>query len=1054
MNPTASRLAGLAAALLVASAAPAAPERPNIVIILADDLGYGDLACYGHPKFKTPRLDRMAAEGARLTQFNCPAPFCAPTRASLLTGRYPFRCGMTQNPTPDAGPEADSLAMPASEVTLAQVLRAAGYATGMVGKWHLGHKPGSLPTERGFDEYLGIPYSNDMRPVHLLDGTRVVENPAVQATLTRRYTDRAVAFIRRNKDRPFLLYFAHAMPHKPLAVSPAFEGKSGAGLYGDAVAEVDASVGEVLDTLKAAGVEDRTLVVFTSDNGPWYGGSAGGLRGMKATSWEGGYRVPMIARWPGRVPAGRTSAQLTVMMDVFATALAAAGAAMPDDRVLDGRNLLPLLAGDERPVHDVIFGHQGSKLVTVRDARWKLHVKPSRQMDPKLEPDGRWIDPRGPDGTTVLAPANQYGPDAYPGLKTGVAPRAMQLFDLDADPGEQKDAAAGHPSEVKRLQAAFDAMNRDVPVVEEAKRTPLRPNILLIITDDQGYGDFSIHGNPHVRTPHIDALATSGVRFDRFYVNSFCAPTRAALLTGRWPVRTGVHGVTHNREAMRPDEVTLAEALRGGGYRTACIGKWHNGEQYPYNPTGQGFDEFFGLTAGHWNHYFDAELLRGTKPEATKGYITDVLTDEAMRFIEKGGAQPFFCYVAYNAPHSPFQVPDRHFDKFKKAGFEDNVAAFWGMCENIDDNVGRLLAKLVELKMAHNTLVVFLTDNGGTAGVKIYNAGMRGGKTSVHEGGTRVPLFMRWAAAGWTPHTVAPIVSHIDLYPTLLDLCSVPAPPGPKVDGVSLRPLLEGREASWPARTLFTHNPIDETNRYPGAVRTQRYRLVREIKGRSGGSAAKANDGSAGDWQLYDMLADPGQSNNIAAGEPALVADLSAKYEAWIDDIFRDGLRRPPIPVGHAEHNPVDLHAPQSYPTAPLSFACGPGFAHDWLTNWTNTSGRIRFEIDAARAGEYAVELAFACPAADAGSRIRVSAGEAAVEAVVPAAPAPDLPLPHRDAEGHAKYRNREWGVLKAGTLHLPAGLSAITIEALAQPGGRVMDFKHLRLTHNGGDPR
>lgn len=461
----------LAAAACLGS--PAAPDRPNIVIILADDLGYGDLACYGHPKFKTPRLDRMAAEGMRLMHFNCPAPFCAPTRASLMTGRQPFRCGMTQNPTPDAGPEADALALPKSEVTLADVLRKAGYATGMVGKWHLGHKAGFLPTDRGFDEYLGIPYSNDMRPVLLLDGTNVVENPVVQATLTRRYTDRALAFIRRNKSRPFFLYLAHAMPHKPLAVSPPFVGRSGAGLYGDVIAELDSSVGEVLDALQAEGIEDRTLVIFTSDNGPWFGGSTGGLRGMKATSWEGGYRVPMIARWPGRIPAGRTSLQLAVTMDLFATAVHAAGASMPDNRTLDGKDILPLLQGDDTPPHEYAFGHQGPKLVTVRDARWKLHVLPSREMKLKAEADGRWIDPRGPDGVTILAPPGQFNLDAYPGVRDGVPPAAMQLFDLAADPAEQRDLAAGHPDEVARLKAAFDLLNHDVPAVPEVKRGPV-----------------------------------------------------------------------------------------------------------------------------------------------------------------------------------------------------------------------------------------------------------------------------------------------------------------------------------------------------------------------------------------------------------------------------------------------------------------------------------------------------------------------------------------------------------------------------------------------------
>jgi arylsulfatase A-like enzyme len=449
-----------------------AAQQPNVVIILADDLGYGDLGCYGHPKFKTPRIDQMAAEGVRMMQFNTPAPFCAPTRASLMTGRYPFRCGMTQNPAPDGGPAADALALPKSEVTLAQVLGSSGYATGMVGKWHLGHKPGWLPTERGFDEYYGIPYSNDMRPVQVLDGTEVAEYPVVQATLTTRYAKRATEFIQRNAKKPFFLYFAEAMPHKPLAAPDKHYQKSGAGLYGDALADLDDSVGAVLDALKQNDLDDKTLVLFTSDNGAWFGGSSGGLRGMKGTSWEGGYRVPMIARWPGRIPAGRVSHELAVMMDLFATALAATGMRMPDDRLLDGRDLMAVLAGDGKSPHEFVFGHQGPNLVTIRDARWKLHLLPAREMNLKPGPDGRWLDPRAPDGVTILAPFEQYNLDAHPGLKTGVPGAKGLLFDLQADPGEQADLAAEHPSEVKRLQAAFDAMNQNVPVVEEVKRIP------------------------------------------------------------------------------------------------------------------------------------------------------------------------------------------------------------------------------------------------------------------------------------------------------------------------------------------------------------------------------------------------------------------------------------------------------------------------------------------------------------------------------------------------------------------------------------------------------
>ena len=474
LRRSSTRFAVLAVSLCSALVSSLAAKQPNIVIILADDLGYGDLGCYGHPQIQTPNLDRMAAQGARLTQFNCPAPFCAPTRAALMTGRYPFRCGMTQNPAPDGGPVADALHLPEAEITLAQVLKSSGYATGMVGKWHLGHKAGFLPTERGFDEYYGIPYSNDMRPVQVLENTQVIEYPVVQATLTRRYTERALGFIERSKDQPFFLYLAEAMPHKPLAASEAFYMKSGAGLYGDAVAELDWSVGQVLAKLKELGLDENTLVLFSSDNGAWFGGSCGGLRGMKGSQWEGGYRVPMIARWPGKIPAGQVSDQMAITMDLFATVLEVTGAKMPDERVLDGRSILPLLTSAAKSPHEYLFGHLNSKLANIRDARWKLHVLPAGQLKLKPEADGKWRDPRAPDGVTILAPYEQYNLDAFPGLNTGDAAAAMQLFDLQNDPGEQHDVAKQHPDEVKRLLAAYQAMNKDVPFIEEGRRIPIK----------------------------------------------------------------------------------------------------------------------------------------------------------------------------------------------------------------------------------------------------------------------------------------------------------------------------------------------------------------------------------------------------------------------------------------------------------------------------------------------------------------------------------------------------------------------------------------------------
>ena len=452
--------------------ADSSARPPNVIIILADDLGYGDLACYGHPKFKTPYLDRMAAEGARLTHFNAPAPFCAPTRASLMTGRYPFRCGITANPAPDFGGQYKDLGLPETEITLAELFRRGGFATGMVGKWHLGHsKIEYFPIHRGFDEYLGILYSNDMRPVQLFDGEKVAEYPVVQATLTQRYTDRALQFIERNKSKPFFFYFAHAMPHKPLAASEKYYKTSNAGLYGDVISELDASVGQVLAKIKELGLDEQTLIIFTSDNGPWFGGSSGGLRGMKGTSWEGGYRVPCIARWPGKIPAGHLSAQPAVMMDLFATALKVAGIVEPSDRIMDGKNILPLFTSDAKSPHEIILGHQGPRLATVRDARWKLHVLAANGRREPLAAGERWIDPRAPDGVTLLAPFEQYQPSAYPGLQTGDAPAAMALFDLSTDPSEQHNVADKNPEVVKRLKSLFDVINNEVPATKNPAPT-------------------------------------------------------------------------------------------------------------------------------------------------------------------------------------------------------------------------------------------------------------------------------------------------------------------------------------------------------------------------------------------------------------------------------------------------------------------------------------------------------------------------------------------------------------------------------------------------------
>lgn len=450
----------------LAGAAAGSGRGPNVVVILADDLGYGDLACYGNRNHQTPNLDRMAAEGARFTDCYVPMPYCAPSRASLLTGRYPFRHGMWSNPAPDSGIH---IGLSHSEITLPEALKPKGYASMCIGKWHLGHTPEFLPRRRGFDEYYGILYSNDMRPVQVVHNEEVAQYPVVQGNLTKDYTARALDFIGRNRRNPFLLYLPHAMPHKPLAASEEFYSGQPGRLYADVIRELDWSVGEVLKRLSALELERDTLVVFLSDNGPWYGGSTGGFRGMKSRPWEGGIRIPMIARWPGRIPPGLVSKEICGIIDLFPTVCNLAGAPIPSDRTIDGRDILPLMTrpGAASP-HEALFAMSGPRLHVVRSGRWKLHVRtPGASGALQAGPD--WVDPRGPDGLTIVAPYEQALPTQHPGLESGDAPHEMMLFDLENDPAEQRDVAARNPGVVRRLKELFDKMDAEAPAFAPIK---------------------------------------------------------------------------------------------------------------------------------------------------------------------------------------------------------------------------------------------------------------------------------------------------------------------------------------------------------------------------------------------------------------------------------------------------------------------------------------------------------------------------------------------------------------------------------------------------------
>lgn len=424
----------------------AAADKPNFVIIFTDDQGYGDLSCYGGDHVSTPRIDQMAAEGARLTSFYVAAPVCTPSRAALMTGCYPKRVDMARGSDFAVLLAGDSKGLNPDEITIAEVLKSEGYKTGMFGKWHLGDQPEFLPTRQGFDEFFGIPFSHDIHPFHpsekwdfpplaLLDQEKVIEMDPDADFLTKRITERAVNFIKRNSDGPFFVYLPHPIPHKPLHVSPPFmdgvdpaiiealdqEGeridyKTRDKLFRQAIAEIDWSVGEVLDTLKEEGVDDNTLVIFFSDNGPAIG-TAGPLKGRKGSTFEGGMREPTVIRWPGKIPAGKDNDQLMTAMDLLPTFGKLAGAKIPDERTIDGKDVWPVLAGEADSPHEMFFYHGGDVLKAVRSGPWKLH----------------W---------------NQGKP--------------TQLYHLESDIGEKTNLLKSEPEVVKRLMDYLKAFEQEI----------------------------------------------------------------------------------------------------------------------------------------------------------------------------------------------------------------------------------------------------------------------------------------------------------------------------------------------------------------------------------------------------------------------------------------------------------------------------------------------------------------------------------------------------------------------------------------------------------------
>jgi len=468
-----------------------------------------------------------------------------------------------------------------------------------------------------------------------------------------------------------------------------------------------------------------------------------------------------------------------------------------------------------------------------------------------------------------------------------------------------------------------------------------RPNVILVMTDDQGYGDLACHGNPIIQTPHLDRLHGQSTRLTNFHVDPLCSPTRAALMTGRYSMRTGVWATTIGRSLLDRRETTVADVFKAGGYRTGMFGKWHLGDNYPFRPQDRGFDEVLchggggvGQAPDFWgNDYFDDTYFRNGVPEPCKGYCTDVFFDAALKFIEASRDKPFFVYLATNAPHGPYRVDPKYSGPYKKKGVKSPTAEFYGMIANFDENMGRLMQRLDELKLADNTLLVFLTDNGTAAGA--FNAGMRGRKGSSFEGGHRVPCFLRWPGKLRASRDISRLAAHIDLLPTFIELCGLTPPEGVAFDGISLATTLTA-EGTWRDRTLFvqTQQCFTPKKWRNSAVMTQDWRLV---------------NGQA----LYRVTSDPGQKKSVAAKHPEVVARFRKAYEAWWAQMSERFGYVCPIVIGSDREDPVRLcsfdwlgfETPRGIPWSqgavrnPKQFANGP---------WA---------IEVERAGKYQVSL-------------------------------------------------------------------------------------------------
>ncbi len=566
-----------------------------------------------------------------------------------------------------------------------------------------------------------------------------------------------------------------------------------------------------------------------------------------------------------------------------------------------------------------------------------------------------------------------------------------------------------------------------------------KPNVVVFLADDAGWGDYSHNGNKQINTKNIDSIAQAGVTIDRFYVCSVCSPTRAEFLTGRYHQRGGVRGVSTGQERLNVDEKTIADALYAAGYATGAFGKWHNGSQWPYHPMARGFQEYFGHTSGHWGEYFNPPLEHNGKMITTTGYIVDICTDQALHFIETNKDKPFFCYIPFSTPHSPWAAPAENWNHFKdmpitqsatepKQEVAEHTRCALAMVENQDWNVGRVLKKLDDLQLQNDTIIVYFSDNGPNS--YRYNGGMKGRKGSTDEGGIRSTCLMRWPHHLPAGHTVTQIAGAIDLLPTLLALTEVSRVGDKPLDGRDLSPLLRKQNVQWEDRMLFT------TWGGKNGVRTQQHRLD-----------AKGN--------LYDMIADPGQTEPINKKEPELAEKLQQAVNAWSTEVTANlppkkkgvSVDQRPIEVGYKEFPITMLPARDGEPHDGIKrSSSAPNCSY--FVNWTDTNGSMVWLIDVVTSGRYQVTIDYTAPTAAVGAQIELRYNDTHLAGTISEAWDPPLntnqdTIERPKAESQMKsFKSWDYGVMD-----LKKGSGALTLTALSAPNHVLMDVRRVTLT-------